>query len=223
MPDLGFLWRNKMADMISLEATLRERVGKGAARKERREGRVPAVIYGDGQDPVSISLDYNLIFKLIYKGGFKQTLFEINVGGTKTRVISRAVQLDPVRDTPVHIDFFRLGKGATLDLEIPVVFLNEEECPGLKAGGALNVVRHTIQITVRANAIPSEIEVDLINLNVGESLHISEVTLPEGAKSTITDRDFTIVSVTSPGGAQDEDEDEAETVVEAAPEAPTED
>lgn len=199
-----------MADMIALEAKLRERVGKGAARKERREGNVPAVIYGDGQDPVSISLDYNLMFNLIFKGGFKQTLFEVNVGGTKTRVICRAVQLDPIRDTPVHIDFFRLGKGATLDLEIPVSFLNEEECPGLNAGGALNVVRHTIMITVRANAIPSEIEVDLSALEVGESIHISQITLPEGSKSTITDRDFTIVSVAAPGGAVDEDEDEVE-------------
>ena len=197
-----------MADMITLEAKMRERVGKGAARKERREGNVPAVIYGDGQDPVSISLDYNLMFKLIFKGGFKQTLFEVNVEGTKTRVICRAVQLDPVKDTPVHIDFFRLGKGATLDLEIPVTFLNEEECPGLKAGGALNVVRHSIMVTVRANAIPSEIVVDLIALEVGESIHISQITLPEGSKSTISDRDFTIVSVAAPGGATDEDEDE---------------
>ena len=200
-----------MADMISLEAKPRERVGKGAARKERREGNVPAVIYGDGQDPVTISLEYNLMHKLIFRGGFKQTLFEVNVNGTKTRVICRAVQLDPVKDIPIHIDFFRLGKGATLDLEIPVVFLNEEECPGLKAGGALNVVRHSIMITVRANAIPSEIEVDLLNLDVGESIHISQITLPECAKSTITDRDFTIVSVAAPGGAVDADDaDDAE-------------
>lgn len=209
-----------MADMISLEAKLRERVGKGAARKERREGNVPAVIYGDGQDPVSISLEYNLMHKLIFKGGFKQTLFEVNVDGTKTRVICRAVQLDPVRDTPVHIDFFRLGKGATLDLEIPVVFLNEEECPGLKAGGAMNVVRHAIMVTVRANAIPSEIEVDLINLDVGESVHISEITLPEGSKSTITDRDFTIVSIAAPGGAADEEEDDVEEGTEEGEETP---
>ncbi len=204
-----------MADTIALEATKRERVGKGAARKERREGNVPAVIYGDGQDPVSISLKYNLIHNLILKGGFKQTLFEINVAGDKTRVICRAVQLDPVRDIPVHIDFFRLGKGATLDLEIPVVFLNEEECPGLKAGGALNIVRHTIAITVRANAIPSEIEVDLINAEIGDSIHISEITLPEGSKSTITDRDFTVVSIASPGGSQDDDD--AEETTEEAP------
>ncbi|MGL1919512.1 MAG: 50S ribosomal protein L25/general stress protein Ctc [Hyphomicrobiales bacterium] len=209
-----------MADMITIEAKLRERVGKGAARKERREGNVPAVIYGDGQDPVSISLDYNLMFKLIFKGGFKQTLFEIDVDGTKTRVICRAVQLDPVRDTPVHVDFFRLGKGATLDLEIPIKLLNEEECPGLNAGGALNIVRHTIMVTVRANAIPAEIEIDLINLEVGESLHISQITLPEGSKSTITDRDFTIVSVAAPGGASDEDEDEAEASADDSAETP---
>ena len=199
-----------MADIKQLSATLRPNAGKGAARAVRRTGRVPAVIYGDKQDPVTISLDRNELDKLVNTGTFLSTLFELEVGGRKTRVLPRDLQLDPVRDFPLHVDFLRLGKGAKIAVEIPCNFFNEEESPGLKQGGVLNVVRYTLELVCPATAIPDAIDIDLTGLELGDGVHISAVTLPDGVTPTITDRDFTIATIATPAGLTSADEEEEE-------------
>ena len=192
-----------MTTLKNISATRRDRAGKGAARAVRREGRVPAVIYGGGQAPVSISLDFKETNRLIYAGHFLTTVFSIDVEGEKIRAIPRDFQLDVVRDFPMHVDFLRLGEGATIRVEIPVHFVGQDVSPGLKGGGALNIVRHSVEFTVLADNIPDFITVDLSNAKLGDSLHISAVKLPEGAKPVISDRDFTIATIagTSAKGA----------------------
>jgi large subunit ribosomal protein L25 len=193
-----------MASMKQLEAKRRERVGKGAARAARRDHRVPAVIYGGGQAPVSISLDYNRTNQLIYAGKFLTTVFEIDVEGEKIRAIPRDYQMHPVRDTPMHVDFFRLAEGATIRVMVSVQFINQELAPGLKRGGALNIVRHAVELYVPADAIPTSLIADLTGLNFNDSLHISAIRLPEGCRPVIADRDFTVATITPPaGGAED--------------------
>lgn len=184
-----------MSTIKNLPALRRERAGKGAARAVRREGRVPAVIYGAGQSPVSISLDFKETNRLIYAGHFLTTVFDIDVEGQKIRAIPRDYQLDVVRDFPIHVDFLRLGEGATVRVEVPVHVVGQEASPGLKAGGSLNLVRHTVEFNVPADKIPDFIEVDVSNAKVGDSIHISAVKLPEGAKPVISDRDFTVVTI----------------------------
>lgn len=204
-----------MADITQLSASARPNAGKGAARAVRREGRVPAVIYGDKKDPETISLDFNTLTKLVNTGTFLSTLIEIEVEGKTTRVIPRDLQLDVVRDFPLHVDFLRLGKGAKIAVEVPCNFLNEEESPGLKQGGVLNVVRYTLELVCPATAIPESIDIDLTGLELGDGVHISSVTLPEGVTPTITDRDFTIATIATPAGlasseAEDEEGEEGE-------------
>ncbi len=189
-----------MADIIELEAAVRERVGKGAAREARRQGRVPAVIYGDKKDPEPISLEYKTVFMQVQTGNFLNTLYMINVDGKKTRVIPRDIQFDPVRDFPMHVDFLRLSKGASITIEVTVNFINEEECPGLKAGGVLNVVRYAVEVTCPAETIPEQFDADLTGLELGDSIHISAITLPDGVVPTITDRDFTVATIAAPAG-----------------------
>lgn len=196
-----------MADIKQLSATPRPSAGKGAARAVRREGRVPAVIYGGKQDPVTISLDNNELTKLVGTGTFLSTLFELEVDGSKTRVLPRDLQLDPVRDFPIHVDFLRLGKGASIAVEVQCNFINEEECPGLKVGGVLNVVRYTLELVCPAESIPESIDIDLTGLELGDGVHISAVTLPEGVAPTITDRDFTIATIATPAGLTAEEEE----------------
>ena len=196
---------------VELKASVRDRVGKGAARELRREGLVPAVIYGDKKAPLSISVSYKDAFRKIHEGGFLSTVIEIEVDGEKHRVIPKSYQLEPVRDFLEHVDFLRVGKNTTLTVDLPVLFINEEKSPGLKKGGVLNVVRHTVEVTVPADSIPENLVVDLASAEVGDSLHISAVTLPKGVVPTITDRDFTIATIAAPsalrsseGGADDE-------------------
>jgi len=185
-----------MAETSQLKAMARETGGKGAARALRREGRVPAVIYGDKKDPDTIHLDYVDIFKALNTGQFLSTIYIIDVeGGQKTRVIPRDIQIDPIKDFPMHVDFLRIAKDARLVVEVSVHFINEEECPGLKRGGVLNVVRHDLEISSLADSIPEFIEADISELDIGDSLHASALKLPDGVELTITDRDFTIVSV----------------------------
>lgn len=199
-----------MADVTELSASVRERVGKGAARAIRREGGVPGVIYGDKKDPETIVLDYLDVWQQYQTGSFLSSIYVIDVGGKKTRVIPRDIQLDPVRDFVVHVDFLRLSKGAEITVEVPVNFINEEESPGLKRGGVLNIVRHTIELVCPADALPESIEANLEGLDIGDSLHISAIELPETVRPTITDRDFTIATIAGAGGAADEDEEVAE-------------
>jgi large subunit ribosomal protein L25 len=192
-----------MSAVKQIRAVARDRVGKGAARAVRRQGQIPAVIYGAGQPPQPIALDYNQGKQLIYAGHFLTTIFEIEVDGQTTRAIPRDYQLDPVKDFPVHIDFLRVAEGQTITVEVPVHFVNAEGSPGLKRGGTLNVVRHAVELEVPADAIPDAIDADLTGLDIGDSLHISAIKLPEGAKPTI-DRDFTVATIAVPAGFKDE-------------------
>lgn len=193
-----------MAAVKQLQAVARDRAGKGAARAVRRQGQVPAVIYGAGEAPDIIALDGNQTRQLIAAGRFLTTVFEIDVGGRKARAIPRDYQLDPVKDLPLHVDFLRLAEGQTITVDIPVRFINQEASPGLKRGGTLNVVRHTVELAVPVDAIPEALVADLTGLDINDSLHISAIALPEGARPTITDRDFTIATVAAPSGMRDE-------------------
>jgi large subunit ribosomal protein L25 len=183
-----------MAEAIELKAWARGRSGKGGARAERREGRVPGTLYGDKQNPQTISVDYRAINLQLHTGHFQSTIFVLDVEGKKTRVIPRAVQLDPVRDFPIHVDFLRLGKDALVTVDVPVRFLNEAASPGLKRGGVLNIVRHDIPVRCPADTIPDHFDIDLTGLEIGDSVHISAVKLPEGVRPTIT-RDFTVATI----------------------------
>ncbi len=203
-----------------LNAIARERVGKGAARELRRNKQIPAVIYGDKQAPLPIAIAYKDAMKRIHAGGFLSSPLTINVNGEKHKVIPRDYQLDPVKDKALHIDFLRIGKDTILTLEIPVHFLNEEASPGLKRGAVLNIVRHTVEIHCPATSIPEAFEIDLTGAEVGDSLNISMVKLPEGASPTITDRDFTIATIAAPSALRSESsESEEETEGEEAKEA----
>ena len=196
-----------MAQTATLNASVRERAGKGAARAVRREGRVPAVIYGDKKDPQTISMDYRELMKQVQTGRFLSTLVDIDVDGTKVRTIPRDVQFDPVRDFVVHVDFLRLGKGARIAVEVVINFLGDEESPGLMRGGVLNVVRHSVEIMCPADAIPESFDMDVSALDIGDGLHASDLELPEGMAFTITDRDFTIATIAAPSGGTEDEED----------------
>ncbi len=201
-----------------LKAEARERVGKGSARAIRRNGKVPAVIYGEKDAPISITLPYKEVSMKIFGGGFLTTIATIDVDGKKIQVLPKDYQLDPVRDFVMHVDFLRIGKGTVVTVNVPVHFINEETAPGIKRGGVLNVVRHEVEFTCPATAIPEYIEVDLDGMDIGDSAHISTVKLPEGVQPTITDRDFTIATIAAPAGLKSEeseaDEDEAEVEAE---------
>lgn len=184
-----------MAEAIELKAWARARTGKGGAREVRREGRVPGIIYGGKDEPQNIALETKEISKQMQTGHFQSTIFMIDMDGTKIRVIPRDVQLDPVRDFPIHVDFLRLAKDSQVTVDVPVHFLNEAASPGLKRGGVLNVVRHDIPVRCPADRIPESFEIDLTGLEIGDSIHISAVKLPEGVVPTITDRDFTVATI----------------------------
>ena len=195
----------------SLQGQVRDRVGKGAARELRRNQMVPAVIYGDGKDPLPIALPYKEVQMAIFGGGFLTTVMDVEVDGTKHSVLPKDYQLDPVRDFPVHVDLLRIGRKTVVTVEITVDFQNEDASPGLEGGAVLNVVRHTVEVNVPANAIPDSFAVDLTGTELGDSINSSAITLPEGAEFTITDRDFTIATIAPPAGlaSQSEDEDGA--------------
>jgi large subunit ribosomal protein L25 len=184
-----------MAQTSVLKAEARDRGGKGAARAVRREDKVPAVIYGDKKPPMLISLPQRETTRKLHAGGFLTHLVEIEVGGEKIRAIPKDYQLDPVRDFLIHVDFLRVGEGARLTIAVPVHFKNHIESPGLKRGGVLNIVRHAIDMVVPADAIPEFVEVDLTGLDIGDSVHISAIVLPEGAVPTIRGRDFTVATI----------------------------
>jgi large subunit ribosomal protein L25 len=184
-----------MAEAVELKAWARGRTGKGGARAVRREGRVPGIVYGDNTEPQNIALDYKAIWQQIHTGHFQSTIFMIDLDGAKTRVIPRDVQLDPVRDFPIHVDFMRVSKDSLVTVDVPVHFLNEAASPGIKRGGILNVVRHEIEVRCPADTIPEHFEVDLTGLEIGDSVHISAIKLPEGVRPTISDRDFTVATI----------------------------
>jgi large subunit ribosomal protein L25 len=205
-----------------LKATARPRAGKGAARQARREGKVPAVIYGDGQPPETIALDYNELWKQVLKGHFTSTVFEVEVDGKKNRVIPRDIQVDPVKDQPIHVDFLRIGKDGRIRVAVPVRFVNDALSPGLKRGGVLNIVRHDIEVTCPYDRIPAFFEVDLTGLEIGRSVHISAIKLPEGVEPTIKDRDFTVATIAGAVKQEEEVTAAAAPVEGAAAAAPAE-
>ena len=207
-----------MASSYELKASARDRVGKGAARSLRREGLLPAVIYGDKKPALPITIPVKETTLTLHKGGFLTHIGTIDVDGEKHQVIAKDFQLHPVRDDVLHVDFLRVSGNTTLTVDIPVTFINEETCPGLKKGGMLNVVRHTVELIVPANAIPETLVFDLAKVDIGDTLHISATTLPEGAQPTITDRDFTVATLAAPGGGVQDDEEEAEGGEEATSE-----
>ncbi|HYH37073.1 MAG TPA: 50S ribosomal protein L25/general stress protein Ctc [Azospirillum sp.] len=192
-----------MTQVIALAAEVRERAGKGTARQTRRDGRIPAVIYGNKQAPLTISLDTRGFTRILHQPGFFTHLFDVTVDGATHRVLPRDVQFHPVSDVPLHVDFLRVSGDTRITVMVPVEFVNQDKSAGLKKGGVLNIVRHEIEVTAVADNIPEHITVSCEGFDVGDSIHISSVTLPEGVKPTI-DRDFTIATIAAPSGLKSE-------------------
>ena len=186
-----------MTAVKQIEASARAQVGKGAARAVRRQGQTPAVIYGGGAAPEAIALDANKTRQLIFGGHFLTTIFEISVAGKKQRVIPRDYQLDPVKDFPIHVDFLRVAAGQTIKVEVPLHVVGQEQSPGLKGGGALQIVEHSLEIEVAPESIPEFIEVSVAGLAVGDTLHIDALKLPAGVSLTST-KDLTLVTIIPP-------------------------
>lgn len=187
-----------MSDALTLPAESRERAGKGASRALRREGRVPAVIYGGKEEPKPIHVEAKLLNLQLGTGHFMNSIVMLEIDGKTVRTLPKDVAFHPVTSRPLHVDFLRLSKDAKVDVHVPVLFVNEDASPGLKRGGVLNIVRHELELICEADKIPGEIEIDVTGLEVGDSIHISHVTLPEGSASAITDRDFTIATIVAP-------------------------
>jgi large subunit ribosomal protein L25 len=200
-----------MSDTLNLPAETRERAGKGASRALRREGRVPAVVYGGKEEPLAIHVEEKLLIKQLGTGHFLNSIVEIEVGGKTFRTLPKDVAFHPVTDRPLHADFLRLSKDATVHVNVPVHFANEAASPGLKRGGVLNIVRHELELICEADKIPDEIHIDVTGLDIGDSIHISHVSLPAGSTSAITDRDFTIATIVAPSGLRSEEGDNAKT------------
>jgi large subunit ribosomal protein L25 len=187
-----------MSDALTLPAEARERAGKGASRALRRDGRVPAVIYGGKEEPVMIHVEAKELVRQLGTGHFMNSIVNIELGGKTISALPKDVAVHPVTDRPEHVDFLRLAKGSKVEVNVPVVFINEDKSPGLKKGGVLNIVRHELDLFCAADKIPGEIEIDVTGKDVGDAIHISEVALPEGSESAITDRDFTIATLVAP-------------------------
>ncbi len=197
-----------MSEMRTLSAQARDRVGKGATRAVRREGLVPAVIYGRGNAPEMVTLDMPQMIRTLNAGKFLSSIFMLEVGGKSQRVIPKDIQFHPVTDVPQHIDFLRVAASATVTVAVAVEFINEEKSPGLKRGGVLNVVRHEVELEAPADGIPDHITVDLEGLDINDAVHISAVTLPENVEPSIKDRDFTIATIAAPAGGTDDGEED---------------
>jgi large subunit ribosomal protein L25 len=196
-----------MSDQLTLSAETRERAGKGASRDLRRQNRIPAVIYGNKQDPELIHVEEKALVKLLMTGHFSNSLVEIDLGGKKQMTIPKDVAFHPVSDRPTHVDFLRIVKGAKVEVLVPVMFINEDASPGLKRGGVLNVVRHELELICDNDKLPDDIQIDVTGFDVGDSIHISNVTLPAGSESKITDRDFTIATIVAPSALKSSDGD----------------
>ena len=207
-----------MSNITEINANSRTRVGKGSARAARRAGMVPAVIYGDKKAPLSIEIEDRIVRRVINEPGIFGRLLNINVGGDITTVLTRDIQFHPVTDVPLHMDMLRVGETSTVAVGVPVEFINHEKSPGLRIGGVLNIVRHEVELNCPAGAIPEKITVDLDGVKIGESIHISAISLPEGVEPTITDRDFTVATMQSPGGGvkNEDDADEGDAEADAS-------
>jgi large subunit ribosomal protein L25 len=208
-----------MSDALNLPAEARERAGKGASRALRRDGRTPAVIYGGKEEPTLIHVEQKELVKQLMTGHFMNSIVNIEIGGKTIKTLPKDVAFHPVTDRPTHVDFLRLSADAKVDVAVPVVFINEEKSPGLKKGGVLNIVRHELELVCPADSIPGEIEIDVTGKDVGDAIHISEVTLPKGVESAITDRDFTIATLVAPSALK---KSEGAAAAEATEEAASE-
>ncbi len=205
-----------MSEQLMLPAEARDRAGKGASRALRREGRVPAVIYGDKKEPVSVHVEEKLLAKMLSTGHFMNTLVMVKANGESHRTLPKDVQFHPVTSRPIHVDFLRIGKHSQVSVAVPVRFDNEDASPGLKRGGVLNVVRHELELVCDADHIPEEIHIALDGLEIGDSIHISQVSLPEGSKSAIDDRDFTVATIVAPSAMKSTEDETAAAEAEAA-------
>ncbi len=193
-----------MSEQLRLSAETRERAGKGASRALRNQGRVPAVIYGDKQEPLSIHVEEKALVKALSTGIFMNSVVMVDAGGANHRTLPKDIQFHPVNDRPLHVDFLRISEHALVTVAVPIRFINEEQSPGLKRGGVLNTVRHELELACDAADMPDEVVVDLAGTDIGDSIHISQVTLPKGSSSAITDRDFTIATIVAPSGLKSE-------------------
>ena len=211
-----------MSENTLISADLRNRVGKGSARAARRAGKIPAVIYGDKKQPISIEIEARMIRKMINEPGIFSRLLDINVDNGKHTVLMRDIHFHPVTDDPMHFDFLRVSQSSTVSVSVGVEFINEAICPALKIGGVLNIVRYEVELNCLPTSIPEKIIVDLSEAKIGDSIHISAVELPEGVTPTITDRDFTIATLQSPGGGVKNEEDEEVESTESSEENETE-
>ena len=200
-----------MSDTLTLPAETRDRAGKGASRALRREGRVPAVVYGGKEEPLAIHVEAKELIRQLGTGHFFNSIVEVEVGGKKVRTLPKDVAFHPVNDRPLHADFLRLSKDAKVHVNVPVLFINEEASPGLKRGAVLNMVRHELELICESDKIPDDIQIDVTGLDIGDSIHISHVTLPAGSVSAITDRDFTIATIVAPSGLRSAEGDNAKT------------
>ena len=209
-----------MSEQLTLSAETRDRAGKGASRAMRREGRVPAVIYGNKEEPLAIHVEEKALVKMLSTGHFMNSVIMIDHSGGTARTLPKDVQFHPVTDRPLHLDFLRISEHSKVHVADPIRFTDEEGSKGLKRGGVLNTVRHELELVCDAAEIPEEIEISLAGLDIGDSLHISAVTLPKGVESAITDRDFTIATIVAPSALKMDAEDAAaaETAAAEAPE-----
>ena len=198
-----------MSEQLTLPAEARERAGKGASRALRREGRVPAVIYGEKKEPLSVHVEEKLLAKMLSTGHFMNSVVMVELSGKANRTLPKDVQFHPVTSRPIHVDFLRIGEHAQVHVNVPVRFVDEEEAPGIKRGGVLNVVRHELELVCDASKIPDEITISLAGLDIGDAIHISQVSLPEGSKSAIEDRDFTVATVVAPSAMKSVEEETA--------------
>ncbi len=194
-----------MPELVELKAEPKLTTGSPAAKKMRKEHRIPAIIYGGEKDPEMITVERKEVWKQVETGYFLSTVYMLDIQGRKERVIPRDVQLDPVRDFLVHVDFLRVSKSSRIDVEVPVQFTDETDSPGLKRGGVLNIVRHQIELSCPADAIPESIDISLAGLDIGDAIHISSVNLPPKVTPTITDRDFTIATIAPSSGMRSDE------------------
>jgi large subunit ribosomal protein L25 len=196
-----------MSEQLTLSAASRERAGKGASRALRNEGRVPAVIYGGNQEPTTIHVEEKALVKALMTGHFFSSVIAVDLDGKAHTTLAKDVAFHPITDRPLHVDFYRVSKDTKVTVEVPVAFVNEAASPGLKRGGVLNIVRHEVELACDASHIPEELVIDLTGFDVGESIHISSVKLPEGTAPTITDRDFTIATIAAPSALKSKEGD----------------
>jgi large subunit ribosomal protein L25 len=208
-----------MSDQLTLSAEARERAGKGASRALRREGRVPAVIYGNNEEPTTVHLEEKALMKALHTGHFMNSVVMVGVGGKDVRTLPKDVSFHPVTDRPLHVDFLRISEHAKVTVNVPVHFINELASPGIKRGGVLNIVRHELELVCDAAEIPDEIALDLTGYEVGDSIHISAITLPKGVTSAIDDRDYTIATIVAPSALKSSDGDSDDAPAEAEGEA----